>query len=263
LGNNVLYDPPSFSLKVIDRAASKRLSIFSCIILKGGQLAFLRVPARYRDGIAILAALNNTSFSEVYTALKNAPTELPTYAELATKVEGEIKALNAGDVAKLIGMLTSLYRVRDRSNISPEKMADDLYDAIQKEGGSLVPQQNAAEFKSRLAQFLNLGSLNVVATKAQELQSDVERAFCDARILTDLRPVFGNEISGGPTAMIIVHTLKLRYHEGAKGELKEMYFGIDSDDIAKLKQVLERAEIKAKSLVSRLQDAGIKSADLG
>ncbi len=225
-------------------------------------MAFLRVPARYRDGIAILAALNDTSFSEVYEALKNAPSATPTYIDLAAKVESEIKALNADEVKKLLAALTSLYRVRDKANVSPEKLAEDLYDAIRKEGGSLVPQENAAAFKSRLGRFLNLAALSVVATKAKELQEDVEKVFCEARILTDLRPVFGSDVSGGPIAMIVVHTLKLSYHEGARGELKEIFIGVDSDDISKLKQILERAESKAKSLTSRLQEAGIKSADL-
>jgi hypothetical protein len=93
------------------------------------------------------------------------------------------------------------------------------------------------------------------------LQSDVERAFCDARILTDLRPIFGGEVDA-PKAMIIVHTLKLSYHDAATGKHEELFVAIDDEDIEKLKRILERAERKAKSLVSRLQLAGIKTVDL-
>jgi hypothetical protein len=225
-------------------------------------LAFLRVPARYREGIAVLSRLNDSSFLEVSDALKNAPDGLATPADLAANVENEIKALSPVDVRKLISALTSLYRLRDKANVSASKLADDLYDAIQKEGGTLVSKEDAEAFKSRLTGFLNLNSLNVVTAKARELQVDVEKAFCEARILTDLRPVFGSDVSAGPMAMIVVHTLKISFHEGPKGEIKEVFIGIDNEDIAKLKETLDRAENKARSLTSRLKDAGIKSTDL-
>jgi hypothetical protein len=246
----------------IDRIAIGRLSLSSGNIIVGGRMAFLRVPARYRDGIVVLAALDDISFLEVYEALNNAPNAMATPSDLAAKVESEIKALGSEDVKKLISALTSLYRVRDKANISADRLSNDLYDAIQKEGGSLVSNENADTFKSRLTRFLNLASLNVVATKARELQVDVEKAFCEARILTDLRPVFGSDVSSGPMAMIVVHTMKLSYHEGAKGEIKEIFIGIDNDDILRLKQILGRAEDKAKTLESHLQEAGIKFADL-
>jgi DNA-directed RNA polymerase subunit F len=221
----------------------------------------ITIPDRYRDGLGAIARLNDKTFSEVYDALTRAPSETPSQKELAAGVAGEVTAIDGEDVKKIVEVLTSLYQVRNRANISPEKLANDVYEAVQKDAPSLVQKQDVAEIKNRLAKFLRLESLNVVTMKAKELQMDVERQFCEARILTDLRPIFGSEVDA-PKAMIVVHSLKLGYHDAATGRHEELFVAIDEEDIRKLKEVLDRAERKAKSLVSRLQAAGIRTVEL-
>jgi hypothetical protein len=107
-----------------------------------------------------------------------------------------------------------------------------------------------------------LPSLNVVAVKAKELQMEAERTFCDARVITDLRPVFGGNVAESPTSMVIVHTLKVGYHGTNSARHRELFMSLDADDIAKLKKVLDRAEEKTKTLKSKLDAAGIRSLDL-
>jgi hypothetical protein len=253
---------PTSGIMFIDTIVTRRLSLCSNKVLVGGRLAFLKIPPRYKDGIVVLAALNEASFSEVYEALKKAPSALATSADLIANIESEVKTLSSTDTRKLITALTSLLRVREKADVPAETFADELYLVVEKENVSLGPNETADIFKSRLVQFLSLPSLNVVATKAKELLYEVERALCEARILTDLRPVFGSDVSARPMAMMVVYTLKLSYHEGPKGEIKEMFMALDADDIAKLKRMLERAETKTAGLASYLQQAGIKSPDL-
>jgi hypothetical protein len=221
----------------------------------------IRIPNRYKDGVAAFARLNDGSFSELYEALRKAPSETPNEKELVAKIPGQVKTIDVEDIKKIVEFLASLYAYRSRTNVSAERLANDIYDAIQREDNHLVREQDASEFKTRLQKALVLDSLNLLTAKAKELQTDVERAFCDARILTDLRPIFGSEVDT-PKAMVIVHTLKLAYHDAATGKHEELFVAIDSEDIEKLKAILERAERKTKSLMSRLQAAGIKTVDL-
>ena len=44
----------------------------------------------------------------------------------------------------------------------------------------------------------------------------MERLFCTAKILTDLRPVFDRVATDGPAALSVVHTLKLSFHHGSE-----------------------------------------------
>jgi len=220
----------------------------------------LNIPDRYRDGLVVIARLDGDAFSEFYEALKQVPTETPTQEEAADVVAAQVKRVGVEDVRKIVDVLTSLYQVRSRSAVPAEKLASDIYDALQTDNKNLIPKADAHDYKTRLANLLSLDSLNIVATRAKELQMDVERAFCDARILTDLRPVFGKEVDT-PKAMVIVHTLKLGYHDAATGKHEELFVALDREDIQKLKGILERAERKAKSLISRLQVAGIKAIE--
>ena len=114
------------------------------------------------------------------------------------------------------------------------------------------------DFIQRLASLLVLDSLNTTALKAKELQLESERTFCEARIITDIRPVFGDNIDEAPTIMI-VHTLKIGFHVP---EHKDMYVALDAADIIGLKKTLGRAEEKANKLKTILDAAGIRSIDL-
>jgi hypothetical protein len=56
---------------------------------------------------------------------------------------------------------------------------------------------------------------------------------------------------------VVVHSLKIVFHDA--GSHSEIYLALDSADIAKLKAVLERAETKAASLKSLLEDKQISN----
>ena len=219
----------------------------------------LKIPDRHRSGMTAFLGLNEAAFTDILAALKRAPS-MASSRELVAWVIPEVKALPPDDIKSLLNMLTSLYRVRVRANVSPQQLTDDVLEALRSDG--LVPSSQEEQFKDRLTAILAVEALSVVATKAQELRTEFERTFCDARILTDLRPVFGSNVEDTPTAMIIVHTLKLGYHDTNSSEHKEMFIAIDNEDIAKLTEQLSRAAKKEKTLKTRLEAAGIKFVDL-
>ncbi len=110
--------------------------------------------------------------------------------------------------------------------------------------------------------LLGIDALNLVDVKAKELQTEAEHIFCEARMITDLRPVFGSNVTDSPEAMIIVHTLKLGYHDFQSQTHREMYVAMDADDIAKLIEVLQRAEKKTKTLKDKMASIGMRLLDL-
>jgi len=79
--------------------------------------------------------------------------------------------------------------------------------------------------------------------------------YCDAKILSDIRPVFGDDLSEGPISAVITHTLKLAYHEG--GEHKEFFIVMDQQDLITLFEVIDRAHEKEQALTGLLQKSGI------
>jgi hypothetical protein len=219
----------------------------------------LKIPDRHRPGVDVLASLSSEQFSELLNALKRAPS-LSSSQELIAWVTPEVKSVPAEDVKSLVTTLTSLYALRVRAGVSPQQLATDVFEALRNDNDVKAEQEQ--EFASKLATLLTVETLSVIATKAQELRSEFEHTFCDARILTDLRPVFGGNVEDTPTAMIIVHTLKLGYHDTDSAEHKELFIAIDEEDIAKLAEHLIRATKKEKTLKARLEVAGIKFVGL-
>jgi hypothetical protein len=223
----------------------------------------LNVPERYRSGFSVIARMSDASFNEIASALERAPA-FTSAKELSTWVVPEAKSTPAAEAAQIVEALTSLYRVRLRLETSPERIAKDVVGSLQEENDPDVPitEQNRKAIADRLAKLLGMESLNVVQTKAQELKGEYEHEFCDARIFTDLRPVFRSNVADAPETMLLVHMLKLGYHDAHEGRHREFYVSLDADDLSSLKAAIERAETKAKSIKSRLDLAGLKLIDL-
>ena len=223
----------------------------------------LNVPERYRPAFSMIVKLPDASFDELASALQRAPL-FANSKELAAWVAPEVKSIAAQDISRSIEALTSLYRVRLRLDASPEQIARDVVGSMRDEDDPAlqVADENRASVTDRLSKLLGLESLNVIETKAQELKSEYEHEFCDVRIFTDVRPVFRSNVADAPDTMLLVYVLKLGYHDAHEGRHREFYVSLDAGDLASLKEAIERAETKAKSIKSRFESAGLKTIDL-
>jgi hypothetical protein len=153
--------------------------------------------------------------------------------------------------------LASLYRLRSRQpNVSVQDLAKDVAIAARDIPNFVIGE--GVDLSKRLAELLAMESLNTTALKAKELQLESERTFCEARVITDIRPVFGESFDDPPT-MMIVHNLKIGFHEPGH---KDIYVALDAADISALQKTLQRAEEKAKKLHSILESTGLRSIDL-
>lgn len=223
-------------------------------------LPIVKVPERYKRGLQALAGLPEDAFAQLLAAIQGAPV-LSTSKELATWIAPklqEAKLVNSQTTQSIVEAISSLYRVRVRYELSPADLADDVLEAIRHSGETL----DFDELKERLEKLLNQEALNTAQAKAMELRGEYERIFHDARIMTDLRPVFGGNVKDAPTAMIVVHTLKVSYYHDVRKRLHDFYISLDAADIASLKTLLERAESKEKSLKSKLESVGIRSLEM-
>lgn len=217
----------------------------------------INIPDRYKAGLSVLSSLSDEVFSKLEASLKTAPSP-KEQKELASWVSTEAANIRAGDLRRLIETLASLYRLRIKSGVTAETLAADVAGAASKDDEIKASRDL---LQSRLVSLLEIGSLELVDAKAKELQLENEHMFCDARIVTDLRPVFGGNVSDAPDAMIIVHTLKLGYHDSKSQQHNEMFVAIDADDISKMIDILKRAQEKAKTLKRKLDAVGIRSID--
>jgi hypothetical protein len=211
----------------------------------------LQIPDRYQPGLAKIRDLNQNSIEAIRNRLENVP-DTTSPEDLADASASS--AVNIPGAAGVVEALVSLYVLKSgNESVTLEQFADDICDAMASLKSDLrLNEEQRISFREKLLTLLSIDRLWLIS-KAFDLQTDDERTFCDARILTDLRPVFGAQVSEGPRATVIVHLLKLGYHENNKRHQK-FYVALDSKDLKELKKVIDRAEEKATALKSKFKE---------
>jgi hypothetical protein len=216
----------------------------------------LRIPERYRDGIIKLAEISEDGFNQLRAALAGAP-ECKDVKELSAWVGTETPALSDAERVAILRALAPMFRVQRNAGVTPTRFASDILTSLLEEVPARMESVSADTLKARISQLIETNSLDLIGTKVDELRGEFEKTFCGARVLTDLRPVFKGSVEEDPGAMLLTHTLRLRYHE--MGEHREFYVTMDADDLAKLQKSLARAKQKAATLASWVGRTGIKT----
>jgi len=210
-------------------------------------LPVLNIPEQHRPGLALLRKMPEQAFATAIVELEHSPDSTPT-----------IPGVSPEDTSQLKIAIESMYAVRAYSEVHLDEFVNDVCDALR--AIDELPSSEEPTFRERLARILSLDPLNVAA-KAVLLQNEHEHDFCSARILTDARPVFGEDVTATPSGVIITHTLKLSYHQGAGGRLHEIYLSMGSRDLSELRDVLDRAAQKAGTLRAVLENSKLRIID--
>jgi hypothetical protein len=220
------------------------------------ELPRLSIPERYRAGIAAFAALPEESFADLLKAMEdNISADTPDLA--VEQLVGRFPSIPKSTLTKIIIAITSLQGLDKRSHVPVPVMAVDVAESLYSDSPDLVKEISRDVVKSRVEAVVDSKEINITTAKIGEIQMEVERSFCRARILTDVRAAFSDDASALPTGMTLLHTLQVGYHDET-GNHKEFYVTLESDDLKGLKEVIERAEVKKKSLEQLLAKADCK-----
>lgn len=210
-------------------------------------MARLTIAEKGKVGLAVLRDLPAETLSALIGEIERAGDSVSAVPDLSPE-----------DTRRLMAALNWLSRVRAYTDVPVDEFVPDICEAL-REAGELEASTEPT-LRERLEKVLDLDALNLSA-KADVLRSEHQYIFCTARILTDARPVYGKKASEPPLAMIITHSLRISYHEGPGGPLKDIFMGLDSGDIAELHSVLQRAEEKARSLRGALEASKLRYID--
>lgn len=143
----------------------------------------------------------------------------------------------------------------------PAEVAAAVVDGIRRQqrlNESGLATTNLAQVKKRLLTLLGSETLSLKA-KAASLVQERPCVLDEARIISDLRPVFGFK-SLRIQAMTVLHTLVLECYEGTT--TKSYHIALDASDLSNLKQAIERAEGKAKELSKLVSSTGITNIEV-
>lgn len=218
-------------------------------------MAEITIPELYESGLAIIVGLSDDSVSELVFALETIPSKLFPYT-LAHEIAHSVQSIPVDDLSEVIETLQSLYLTRVHHEVSAEEMADDIAEAATENGLSeqlRVSGLDRDKLKDRLTRLLSIEALEILA-KALGILRNNQTVFHEARIITEIRPVFGTSVEEPPPAAVILHMLNITCH-GTEGH-KEFFIALDTDDLEVLRDVIDRAETKAESLKTMLNKAG-------
>jgi hypothetical protein len=214
------------------------------------------IPEQYADGLAALRRLPDNVVQNFVAALSTVPPSL-NKATLVTSISSSVASVSQGEIEEMVVTVISLYRALDSSDSSTDLFVEGICDAMadsKRKDLTFDGLSDRARFKARLTELLDIDSFGV-ASKALSLKNECDHLFCVGRILTDARPVYSDDVSAPPRAALILHTLRLAYHK--TNDLKEFYITFDDSDLKELRELLDRADLKSKSLAVTLKAAGI------
>lgn len=206
-------------------------------------LANLRIEKSERAGLSIVSKMQTQSFTTILAAVEKLPHPISA-----------IEGLSEEERASVIEALNFMARIQSYYEVPTDKFVSDVCDAL-REHNELHPSEEL-QFRERLLKLLNVEALTLV-NKADVLRSEHPYTFCAARILTDIRPVFGKDVCVVPPALVLTHTLKIEYH-AELGDHREFFISLRSGDIELLREVLDRAELKIRSLETMLKSLPAK-----
>lgn len=205
-----------------------------------------RLPPEDFPVLVKLFHLPKPSIKALVKSLQKEPPVLMLQT-LAARVSERIK-VSPRDAAQLLSVITKLFSAFKKSGLRINEFLVEFRKGLEetREIDLHFDDNKWNEHKPHLIQILRCEKSIGVTSKALSVMTDHARIFTDARILTDIRPVFGSDPNETPGAAVIVHTLKIEHR--SDHEPKDFFVALDSVDLSRLDAVVRRAKLKERSL---------------
>lgn len=202
----------------------------------------LRVSQQALEGVQALLDLDGPDLLRIASALREqVPVKLVLDDEVASVVSECLPGAGAELADQLSGAVIGLHLMFSSSRRPMKTFVSDLIETLE-----LDPDlQLVADVAAKITALLEIQSLKV-STKAWSLLEENDKIFTDARVVTDLRPVFGDEAVAPLAATVILHTLRIAYRTAGAGE--GVFLVADDADLRALKNEIERALQKSEAL---------------
>ena len=206
------------------------------------------IPKDDRPGLALLAGLSDDQASKLLSALSTASVELDS-DELLDHVVNGAPSFEPNDTKEILKTVRQIAGVKEILEVSAHVFVGDIVEEMGEieEDEFRLDQVRQSQLRDRLTALTETPAIEFYA-KARSLWQDRENSYCRARIITDLRPVFGSDVRQSPKAVLVTHTLRITYHHGHQGKLRDLFLTLRSEDLDQLAELVERAKTKAESL---------------
>ena len=219
-------------------------------------MAVLEIPERHKKGFEYFIALDNQLRNKLIKELDSLPIGLSledTDGALSKKLNKK-----RSELFEIIRTFFSLISARESSGVDLDTFIDEIIEALEETKDNKLKPDNT--LKDQLTEILSSKGSFYITFKATTLVGEREKLLGNTRIITDVRPVFNEENDCKIESFLLIHNLKIVYHEGE--EHKEVYFALDKNDLKILKEHIQRAEEKEKSIREQFKTINISFLDI-
>ena len=222
--------------------------------LKVSDLAKLRIPDDQIETLGTLVGMSDRDTDRLLRVLSDLP--LSVDFEASTKaLAPKLATLQIKQPNKLLQVLISLSVTRAHADPPINEYVEDVLEAIDESDPKILSGKKKFHARHLLRKLLSFEPLSLAA-KASHLLHEQAHLLASSRILTDARPVYGQDPGKKPSGVLINHTLQLTYFDNM--EHKEFFVALNAKDIANLKKILDRATAKADSLTDVFKSSNVK-----
>lgn len=205
----------------------------------------IRIPKNRWKALLRLADMSADEVKTLFAALAQVPSQkfgpdLP--AQLAEQLQGS----GIENVSEISDTLFSLFPLIIAASKPVNEVIEQLIGAVRVQApeDSQIDDGRIEQLRNNLQKLLRVPSIYIGA-KATSVLTDNQSNFLNARVLTDVRPIFELE-STDVSGAVILHNLKVTF--SSQGEDKEFFVALDDEDVETLISTLQRAQQKAATL---------------
>ncbi len=218
-------------------------------------MADIHVPSQMRPALLQLAMVGDDGISELCGLLEANPDVLTSRQaafEHATKL-----AKFGEDGYQIIEAVVPLLYLKASSGKKTRDLVKDITARLltgdKKE--AKLSSSEVPTFQKNLGRILELSGLTLKA-KALSLAADCQKLYSESKIVSDIRTVFGEDVSALPLGAIVLHVLKIGFAED--GEEREFFVTLDSRDLRELQDWITRALSKEASLNQLIKQSNLQ-----
>jgi hypothetical protein len=218
------------------------------------------VPEYIANDLSILALASDEVAEKIYEKLAQIPVKVfqKDAVKAAIASVTELGGLGGGLSATLPDVLLSLYIRMINVHQDPRSFTQELISKLKLDFPDLFNDETCTKLSRVLAKLLAIEGIRASQTAASLLE-DHERLFVDARVLTDIRPIFEPDAGVPPKSAVVIHNLKLAVYST---DHQEIYLALDNADLDSLIETLQRAKAKGEQLRVFLSKSGLQQIDL-
>lgn len=202
-------------------------------------MAIFHIPSRHIAVFDIISTLSRAEAETFAQTLNQVP--IGYGPEHAAEYVVDTLGKDPSDLSSFESIASVIYSMLHLAFSEKLELDEIIADAVavyesEREGLSEEKKELLIENLRSLAGTNKVAKFTV---KALSLQIENERRFSSAKILSDVRIVFDDDLNNENPNAIINHILRLRYIED--DERKNMFIALDTDDLSDLRDVINRA----------------------